>query len=195
MAEDSVSVWLERLRAGDLGAAQPLWERYVDRLIRLARGKLPARVRRSQYEEDVALSAFKSFFAAVEAGRLPRLDDRNNLWAVLVTITERKAASLVERERAAKRGGGEVRGDSVAGGMAESADPEPTPAFAAQVAEECGRLLGLLEARDPLLKQIALWKLEMYTNQEIAQLANRSLATVERKLALIRGVWSQAGVS
>jgi RNA polymerase sigma factor (sigma-70 family) len=193
MTEDtgSISLWLEQLRGGDARAAQPLWERYIARLVRLARGRLPARVRRSADEEDVALSAFQSFFEAVEQGRLPRLDDRNNLWAVLVTITDRKAMALLERERAQKRGGGEVRGDSVAEGMAASADPAPTPEFAVEVAEQCERLLAALEARDPELKRIALWKLEGHTNQEIGRLANRSVATVERKLALIRGVWAQ----
>jgi DNA-directed RNA polymerase specialized sigma24 family protein len=34
-------------------------------------------------------------------------------------------------------------------------------------------------------------KLENYTNKEIAQRLNRSLATVERKLGLIRKIWEQ----
>src|SRR5262245_9951905 len=78
----SVSLWLERLRAGDAAAAQPIWERYYERLVRLARRRLPTRIR-SADEEDVAQSAFHSFFRAVEQGRFPALADRDNLWAVL----------------------------------------------------------------------------------------------------------------
>ena len=66
-----------------------------------------------------------------------------------------------------------------------------TPAFAAEVAEQCRWLLDQL--KDDRLKQIALLKLEGYTNPQIAQRVQRSLATVERKLALIRQIWEDAG--
>jgi hypothetical protein len=36
---------------------------------------------------------------------------------------------------------------------------------------------------------VALAKLENYTNEEIARWLNRSLATVQRKLGLIRKLW------
>jgi DNA-directed RNA polymerase specialized sigma24 family protein len=190
----SVTVWLDRLKAGDRGAAQPLWDRYFDRLVRLAKGRLAARLRRSADEEDVALSAFDSFCRAADAGRFPRLDDRDDLWAVLVCLTERKANALVDREGAKKRGGGHVRGDSVLspadGGGPAVAAPDPTPAFAAEVADECERLLGTLDAHDPLLRQLANWKLEGFSNAEIAAKLGKSLATVERKLGLIRSLWA-----
>jgi hypothetical protein len=43
---------------------------------------------------------------------------------------------------------------------------EPTPEEAAATADESRRLLDLLE--EPGLRQIALWKVEGYTNEEIA---------------------------
>src|SRR5438874_1974030 len=57
----SVTDWLGRLRAGDRDAAQRLWERYFDQLVRLARGRLRGARRRAADEEDVALSALDSF--------------------------------------------------------------------------------------------------------------------------------------
>jgi DNA-directed RNA polymerase specialized sigma24 family protein len=199
MEDRSVSAWLGMLKAGDRAAAQPIWDRYFARLVRLARARLSARVRRAADEEDVALSAFDSFCRAADAGRFPRLDDRDDLWAVLVCLTERKANALADREGAKKRGGGAVRGDSVfrsdaddTGGI-EVAAPDPTPAFAAEVAEECERLLDRLTVHDPLLRQIAGWKLEGYSNAEIAGKTGKSLATVERKLGLIRSLWSAEG--
>ena len=65
---------------------------------------------------------------------------------------------------------------------------EPTPAFAAQVAEECQRLLDSLEDAD--LRTIAVWKMEGYTTEEIATKLRRAPRTVERKLDLIRQRWS-----
>ena len=66
---------------------------------------------------------------------------------------------------------------------------EPTPEFAAQVAEEYELLLGLLN-RDQ--RAIAIAKLEGFTNEQIAASQNRSLRTVERKLKLIRAIWEEA---
>ena len=107
----------------------------------------------------------------MDEGRLPRLDDRDDLWAVLVTLTERKAFALADRETAAKRGGGHVRGDSIFGadgGAANVAAPDPTPAFAAEVAETCEQLLARIADHDPVLRDIAVWKLEGHTNDEVA---------------------------
>ena len=45
------------------------------------------------------------------------------------------------------------------------------------------------------LRNVAVWKLEGYTSEEIAPRLKggegRSLATVERKLALIRTLWAK----
>ena len=46
------------------------------------------------------------------------------------------------------------------------------------------RSLGRL--RDPALRRVAVWKLEGYTNAEIAERQGCSLPTVERRLAIIR---------
>jgi hypothetical protein len=108
----SVTHWIARLKAGDHHAAQQLWERYFARLVGLARSKLWGLPRRAADEEDVALSAFASFCRRAERGGFARLDDRDDLWQVLALLTTRKAADLVARERARKRGGGEVRGES-----------------------------------------------------------------------------------
>jgi RNA polymerase sigma factor (sigma-70 family) len=194
----SVTQWLGALRGGDLEAAQPLWDRYFARLVRLAQARL--RTRRgpgaAEDEEDAALSAFDSFCRAATEGRFPRLDDRNDLWRVLVAITERKAADQVRRARRLKRGGGRVRteADLAAGGpddepagLAGVAGPEPSPEFAAEFAEEYRRLFEVL--RDEDLRRIAVWKLEGHTVEEIAAQLGCARRTVARRLELIRTLW------
>src|SRR5436853_5155366 len=71
MSDDSVSLWISQLTAGDAGAAQHLWERYFQRLVGLARKKLQDAPRRAADEEDVALSAFDSFCRAAEGAASP----------------------------------------------------------------------------------------------------------------------------
>jgi DNA-directed RNA polymerase specialized sigma24 family protein len=198
-ASDSSSSWIVRLREGDAEAAQRLWEAYFKRLVRLARIKLRGSRRRVADEEDVALSVMDSFCRAAARGRFPQLKDRSNLWALLVILTARKAADQIEQECRKKRGGGAVRGESVLvqqGGKSESgrgleqiAGAEPTPAFAAQMAEAFQRLLDQLD--DPNLRTIALRKMEGYTNAEIAGMLGCVTGTIERKLRVIRTLWSK----
>lgn len=183
--QGSVSGWLEEAKGGGGAAAEALWRRYFESLVRLARARLRSLPRGAEDEEDVALSAMNSFLAGAGAGRFPRLEDRRDLWRILATITARKAADRANRHRRLKRGGG--RG-------AEGPDPdclpgpEPTPEFSALVAEECRlRLDGL---RDETLRRIAVMKLEGYTDAEVAEVLGCGLRTIVRKLGLIRKAWT-----
>jgi DNA-directed RNA polymerase specialized sigma24 family protein len=189
----SISALLERVRAGDHEAVRQLWQRYYPRLVGLARKRLQAAARRVADEEDAALSAFDSFCRRAEQGQFPDLKDRDGLWTLLAVLTARKAADLVKHQHRDKRGGGMVQGDSAlhpadggsgAGGFDALEGNDPTPEEAAILAEEVENLLARL--RDPALRQVAVWKLEGYTNTDIARRQSCSLATVERRLAIIR---------
>jgi len=122
MPDDAVTLWLDQFQAGDDAAARKLWEAYFHRLVGLARGKLQGRPRLAADEEDVALSAFNSFFRGLERGRFPRLGDRDDLWRLLVTPTVRKASHLLRDVGRLKRGGADV-GDSALEGVPGSGSP------------------------------------------------------------------------
>jgi DNA-directed RNA polymerase specialized sigma24 family protein len=200
-SDGSVTVWLGHLVTGGAtdAAAQELWERYFSRLVGLARVRLRSSARRVADEEDVALSAFDSFCQGAAAGRFPKLGGRDDLWRVLVTITARKAFDQRQHENRRRRGGGKVFGedflahpdDQGRGGLDQFVGKEPTPAFAAQVADECRRLLSML--RDDKLRQIALLRMEGYSNEQVAERLDLGLRTIERKLDLIRKTWQSAG--
>ena len=196
--QGSVSQWLGDLRAGDQGAAQPLWDRYFDRLVRLAGVRLRSTRSSSAEadEEDAALSAFDSFCAGAARGRFPDLADRDDLWRLLVVITARKVQAQARRGRRLKRGSGQVRSmTDLRGDYADPGDDgldriigtEPTPEFAAEVAEEFDRLLEALG--DESLRRVALGRLEGYTNDEIADRLGCARRTVARRLDLIRQTW------
>src|SRR5262249_56512682 len=121
---------LARPRRGAAAAAQPLWERYSARLVAFARGKLHGVSRRAADEEDVALSAFHSFCRAAQ--RFPRLNDRDDLWQVLVMLTARKAFQERRGQQALKRGGTASDGPRPAEDVAldEIVGAEPTPGVA-----------------------------------------------------------------
>ncbi len=192
--DDDVTAWIDGLRREDAAAAQRLWEHYYRRLLDLAARRLPANMRREFDEEDVALSAIDSLCRGMAQGRFPNLADRDSLWALLIVITTRKCRARVRRHAAQKRGGGSVQGESAfsadAGrGIAAEIGREPSPEFVAVMAEEVKRLLDLLP--DDVTQQLAVLKMEGYTNAESAQQLGCSLTTVERRLRLIRKTWSR----
>jgi DNA-directed RNA polymerase specialized sigma24 family protein len=65
--------------------------------------------------------------------------------------------------------------------------PEPDPAFVAEVADQLRALLDKLGEEE--LRTIALRKLEGHTNPEIAAEFDCAVATVERRLQIIRKRW------
>jgi DNA-directed RNA polymerase specialized sigma24 family protein len=194
----SVTYWIDQLKAGDQAAAQPLWEGYFQQLVMRTRQKLAGMPRRAADEEDVALSAFASFCRAAAQGRFPKLNDRDDLWQLLIVITDRKAHRLVQYERRQRRGGGQVLDEAALAPdrgtepfpLAQVAGREPSPDFAVQVGEECRRLLAALD--DPDLQRAAVLKMEGYTVADIAARMGCVPRTVKRWLQLIRQTWEQS---
>jgi DNA-directed RNA polymerase specialized sigma24 family protein len=185
---DAVTAWLIRLQAGESAAVRPLWEKYFHRLVGLARARLRDAPRRASDEEDVALSAFDSFCRNAEAGRFPDLADRDGLWRLLAAFTLRKAAHHLRDAGRRKRGGAA----GVSGAIKEALGREPDPAMAAEVADECARLLTALDdpvLGDPVLRRVALLRLDGHSVDEVAERIGCAPRTVKRKLDLIRTVW------
>ena len=197
----SVTRWIGELAGGEADeAARRLWERYFDQLVRVARDRLHAARRGPADEEDAALSAFDSLCRGVAAGRFPRLAGRDELWRLLVAITGRKAADQREREACQKRGGGQLVRESElgnpspeveAGGLDQFPGAAPTPEFLALMAEEVRRLFDLLPNES--LRLVALLKMEGYTADEVATRIDRSARSVQRKLEVIRTLWTPEG--
>jgi DNA-directed RNA polymerase specialized sigma24 family protein len=191
-SDETVTHWISSLKDGDPEAAQRLWNSYCTRLVELARARLRGVSRRVADEEDVALCAFDSFCRGAECGRFPRLDDPDDLWQLLVVITVRKAYNLARRESRQTRGSGRVQAFSeLEGASVEAIAAEPTPELAAQAAEECRRLLNRLDSDS--LRAVALWKMEGYTNEEIAGKLGCVRYTIDRKLRAIRQLWDSEG--
>jgi DNA-directed RNA polymerase specialized sigma24 family protein len=192
--ERSVTGWIASLKSGDQSAPGRLWQRYFEPLVRVARNRLGRAPRAVADEEDAALSAFESFCRGATGGRYPKLDDRNDLWRLLVVITERKAIDQVQRQRQKKRGGGKVIGtlspsdlDGHVGEYDAVTAPDQSPELIAMVADECQSLLANL--RDDTLREVANLRLEGFTSDEIAGQLGCSVRSVARKLDLIRRSW------
>jgi DNA-directed RNA polymerase specialized sigma24 family protein len=120
------------------------------------------------------------------------LIDRKDLWNLLATITLRKVVHLVRDEGREKRGrsrraAAATGPDSDLDLLQQIVSVEPTPEIATQLVEEAEHLLGRLPNKE--LVELALLKMEGYTNAEIAERWQKAERTVERKLNVIRQLW------
>src|SRR6185295_16760269 len=184
MASSTVSRSITRLiravQDGHNSAMGPLLEAYFERLVLLARGRLQNLPGMAAYDEDVALRSFFSLCQRVKDPARPlHLASRDDLWRLLATRTISRAIDLIRRHRPEEGADDHDVKQLIA--------REPTPEEAAEMADECRRLLGLLT--EPELRQIALWKVEGHTNEEIAARLNCVPRTIERKVSRIRLLW------
>ena len=195
--ENSITKYFSALKRGESEAAQLIWEKFFKRLIELARKKLKSSPKRWSDEDDIVQQAFAQFFSQVQQNRFPKLNNRGDLWQILAMLVDRRATDQIRRQVNKKSGGGKVRGDSAfigpndsrGAGINSFADNEPTADLAAEFVEELAvRLQGL---KNDEYRQIALLKLQNYTNKEIADKIRSSVRTVERCLNNIRKNWQQ----
>jgi RNA polymerase sigma factor (sigma-70 family) len=176
----SVTLLIRAMQDDRASAVGPLLAVYFDRLVGLARQRLQNLPGMASHDEDVALRSFYSVYRRIRDPERPlQLAGRDDLWRLLATRTISRAIDLIRRHRQ-----GEVPyGDDVQHLLAR----EPTPEEAAEMADECRRLLDLLT--EPELRQVALWKVEGFTNEEIAAKLDCVPRTIERKVARIRLLW------
>ncbi|MCU0961157.1 MAG: ECF-type sigma factor [Pirellulaceae bacterium] len=178
------------LKHGDHDAAQVLWDRTVERIAAAARKRLTALGIRAVDEDDVAVDVFASLCRGAGQGRFPRLEDRNDLWQVLMMLTRQKVVDQRRRQQP------EWTESALAPALTDDTEAraidlvqgdEPHPDVVVTAVDELERLLSAL---DQERRTISLLKLEGYSHGEIAQRLGISLRSVERKVALIKKKWT-----
>ena len=192
-SEDSVTQWISELRDESPEAADRIWRHFVNRLLAVARRKIPSANRVGYDEEDAAQSAFHSLCAGLMQGRFEDVLDRNSLWSLLLVITSRKIAVRRRYDSRQRRDAARSVQESVfsAGGADLGLDGmpsrEPSPEFAFEFAETCDELFAGLDADK--LRQVGLLKMDGYSDSEVAEKLNCSRRTIQRRLELIRRNW------
>jgi RNA polymerase sigma factor (sigma-70 family) len=198
MAHDgSVTRLIRLLRSGDPTerdlAARLIWRRYFRDLLELARNNLNRQIRRREDEEDVLQSMYKSFCLRQQRGEFD-LSGRDALWRLLVTITLRKARNAAKKQTRDRRDIAREQtladrddGESAHWALEQMEAAGPSPSEAALLNEALERRLEALA--DAGLRQIALWRLEGYTNREIADRLDCTERSVERRMERIRSKW------
>jgi RNA polymerase sigma-70 factor (ECF subfamily) len=184
-AGDSFDALITRLKKGEQGAATEIWNRFMNRLMALARSRLSDRLRAKVDPEDVTLSAFKSFFRR-QADTPFTLDCWDDLWQVLALITLRKCGHQVEHFQTARRNiNRELPPPSPEdSGLAyELIARDPTPSEAAMLTETMEQVMQRLKDRE---RPILILSLQGFTASEISAKTGRSERTVYRVLERVK---------
>ncbi len=198
-SQDSMTVWFAQLSQGNPDAAAKLWERFFDRLVAIARQQMATANRRVADEEDIAAGVMTALCRCATRGNLPSVQNRDDLWQQLLSWMKHDVIDHVRATRSAKRGSDRVRGGSVfdhdpnarpndAAGFEQIADRAATPDMLVEMDEQLRILLDRLP--EQILRQLAIGKMEGFTNEELAAKIGVSTRTVDRKLKLIRSYWT-----
>jgi RNA polymerase sigma factor (sigma-70 family) len=189
-SDGTVTNLIAELKAGKPEALEKLYRSYFPRLLGLARKRLSQSPRMLEDEEDVVQSVFRGFCELADRGLYPSLQNRNDLWLLLFTLTARKVGRLRRAKRLPREDeqGVDPQGaDDEVLGLEYLLGHEPTPEEAVAFADEVKQKMDALQ--DDVLRQVALWKMESFTDEEIAQKLGCVTRTVERKLCVIRNTW------
>lgn len=174
---------------GDEQALEMLRQRCWPILVSLAHKKLGGGRRGAMEDEDVAQEAFWGFYRSFKAGKVPHLENRQQLFAVLTIITARKAANRFPRGKKAKqvRVDGESALKYLAGegessmpdGLAQVVDSAFGPAEKASLKDFYSHFINALPED---LREIAERWLAGCSNRDIADATGWSVQTIRQKI-------------
>lgn len=173
---------LRRVQADSESAAAAVFERYVERLTRLARSRLAAELAARVDPEDIVQSAYRSFFVAARQGRFT-VSESGDLWRLLVEVTLHKLYRQASRHKAARRSVRRDRASRDGSIWQRVAGTEPTPEQAAIAAEE---LEALLKKLPPQGREVVALALQGHQQREIAAKLGVGDRTVRRWLKAAR---------
>jgi RNA polymerase sigma-70 factor (ECF subfamily) len=167
---------LDLWRAGNQDAARQIVDRYVDKLVALARRRISQRLASRVDPEDVVQSVFRTFFGRIKAGQFV-IEDQDDLTKLLVSITVHKTLRQVEFHQAAKRATSQEATQASLSHerMQQLLDREPTPEEANTFLDQLEHFLNKLT---PFERRVLEFRMDGYTNEEIAG----ELGTYDRKI-------------
>jgi RNA polymerase sigma-70 factor, ECF subfamily len=184
--QELINLW----REGDQEAARQIYDRYIEKLLPLARRRLGRRIIGRIDAEDVLQSVFRTFFQRARAGHF-QVEDEHDLCKLLVRITVHKTLRRIAAETAAKRDPHrEIGGAESQDRLVELLGREPTPDEAIEFLDQLEHLLRELRPQE---REILQLRLQGCTNEEVAKKLGTYDRSIRRTMERIRGLAQQDG--
>jgi RNA polymerase sigma-70 factor, ECF subfamily len=174
---------LPLLPTGDDQAARAVFDRYSERLVRLANQNLSRKLAGRIDGEDVVQSVFRTFFRRGTKGEF-HIDSSAQLWQLLVKITILKARAKARHHTAGMRDASAERPVEVGGaGAFDPSAREPGPGDAVELLDQIDVLLSDLP---PLYGEMLGLRLQGRNVTDVADELKVSRQTVHRAMNLLQ---------
>ena len=185
--------YLDLWQAGDQAAAQKLFDRYVNQVMKMARNHINRRLAGRVDAEDIVQSVFRTFFQRARKGQF-HVEGADDLCKLLARITVRKTFRQIAYHKRAKRDAGaeSSQGDATQEVLLNKLESGPSPDEAAAFLDYLEHFLGQLRPED---RQILELRMEGYNNMEIAEKLGISDRKIRRLLERMRGLAEQEGLA
>lgn len=185
MDDESIRL-LQEYVDGNSDAATEIYNKYVSRLIALARKKISPKLNARFDAEDVVQSAYRSFFRKAKDDQIV-LTRSGDLWRVLATFTFYKTLKRIEQET----GQGNTPDVEVRGSVwiDDLIQDEPTAEQVNLVIDQLQHYMERLSPRDRLIVELRLQgesvadiaeELKQHTEQLGENVANTQEAVIRR---------------
>ncbi len=177
---------VQRWRAGDEESATILHERYLGKLLNLVGRHLAGKFNSRLDPDDVVQSVFRSIFRLTREGRF-EFEGDGDFWKLLLTMALNKVRNTVRHHQAGKRDPALESLSTSADGMdsyiVDRLSGQPTIQEIVSFTDMLEQVLGRLDPQQQLLIQ---YRIEGYTQKEIAEKLSVDDRTVRRMFATIR---------
>ena len=185
----SISHWLKGLKAGDSSAVDAIWNRYYQRVVEFAIRKMKINPDMAIDGEDIAQVAMHRLCLKLSTGRYPDIDDREQLWGLVVVYTLNRIRNHLRSCNTLKRSG--KAQDVFRFERSQSLVDLRSPEAPTIMAEMVQGWLDRLDREDPSgqLKQIAVWSMDNLSGGEIARILKKRKSFVLQKIRLVRLLW------
>jgi RNA polymerase sigma-70 factor (ECF subfamily) len=190
-AEDRYLVDL--FRQGDQDAAREIVDRYLDRLLTLARRRISQRLASRVDPEDIVQSVFRTFFVRIKEGQFV-FQDQDDLCKLLMRITLHKTLRQVAYHKAAKRDPSleTPQGEHHSEQLSALFDQEPTQEATVTFLDQLEHFLTQLRPQE---REILEMRLQGYSNEEIAKKLGIYDRKIRRVIEHVRDIALKEGLS
>lgn len=182
----SMTFLIEELKLGDQKSARELWARCMATAVRLARQRLGSAATEDRINEDIAESAFASLLSGTGKNRLPKLDDRESLWRLVVKMISREADQYETRKKLREE---HPETEREVAAFEDFVAQKPTPKAIEQLEHQTNRWLKLLP--NDLHRDIAALRLEGFAVKDVAKRLALTPDVVREYEARIRNYWTK----
>ena len=184
---------LELCRKGDEEAARQIVDRYLERMLLLARRRISPRLASRVDGEDIVQSVFRTFFVRIKEGQFV-FQDQDDLCKLLMRITLHKTLRQVAYHKAAKRDPSleTPQGEHHSEQLSALFDQEPTQEATVTFLDQLEHFLTQLRPQE---REILEMRLQGYSNEEIAKKLGIYDRKIRRVIEHVRAIAEKEGLA